>query len=215
MAYAPHVKVSFGGTLHDTGAGPEIWNCTVAMLGPDAAQCGIYLAAIKAPLANWFHASESKCASSSTLDYAKANHIDPSGAYTLSGVTNQVDYSPPITGATAQTVPSILSVVTSWYTDVSRGPGSRGRIYLPNFTTPNPDSLILSPAFCTQVATAGKNLLIALSQSFGGAANAFPVVASNVDGSTHPITKIGVGNVIDVQRRRKDALKETYTVVAA
>jgi len=213
VAYAPHTLVQFGGFISDAGTDNEIWTCGVRVLGPDASEAAAYMAAISAPLGVWF-GGVAQCVGSATLNYVKVNHIDPDGLYTDKTTTNVYDYSPEINGTAGQNIPAVLSKVTTWLTDNSRGHASKGRIFLPNYSKTSGGSMFLNAADQTAVVNAGRALITLLSVAYGGAATAYPVVASKIDGSVNRITKVACGNVIDVQQRRKNALKETYMVAA-
>lgn len=120
------------------------------------------------------------------------------------------------TGAGTVKLPLQAAIVTSIRTDTPGGSG-RGRIYWPalgitlgttgRVTTPAP-GLILSDM---------KNYLLGIRTDL---ANAFPTIGfdlsvrSKTTHTTPHAVRIQVGDVVDTQRRRRDAQPESYVQVA-
>ena len=222
MPFAPHVRVSFGGTLTgETGYPDEIWNCSVnGEVGP-AWDADEYLGVIQAALLAWFRSNDSKCSSQSTLGYVKANKIGADGKYVDQGTTHVHSYASAMTGGAGPVNPDILTTAISWGTGKARGPGSHGRIYLPNNTLGTGIGMTVSIVEQDALVAAGVNLLQILNA--GGGGNGIPghpntnpvlqpVIASRVNATNTPILSCRVGNVKDVQRRRKDAYRESYRI---
>jgi len=140
----------------------------------------------------------------------KCNNIAPDGTY-VDPVTHIRDVSTSAQPAGTPRVPDILSLCISWSTGLARGRASKGRIYLPVYGLNATDAgrMDITPTDQNNFITFGQALLDAFSNS-AGIAPVVPVIASKLDGSIHPITGVRVGNIIDVQRRRKNALTETY-----
>lgn len=217
MTYASFTRVTFGGkNLVLPG---EQWSCNVSVVEPvgdfgSLSNPDAYLAAIRTALGTWFQSAAALIPTTFTLEYVKANGILPNGSYEDKTVTHEWFYSPILAGTATVvgSLPPILSVAYSWTTAKMRGPGSHGRIYPPNTAqtiSPN-GALTIAGANITQDVAAAKALLTALASA--GATAATPVIASKVgSGSVTPITGVRVGNVVDVQRRRKSAIPETYT----
>ena len=215
MAYTEHIRVSFGGALNIQSTADEIWNCNVALRAPVAAArtqefTDEYLSQIHANMLAWFQEPGNKLAASASLTFLKANYITPAGTYLLGG-TSMYMFPANVLGGVPAKVPPILSACTSWHTARSRGPGSHGRVYLPNFTVGSAASMFISEGDRAAIVTGGKALLTVLRNA-GGTAFGDPVIASKVDGSLTDITEVACGSVYDVQRRRKDAAKEVYSV---
>lgn len=214
--------VQFGGSISFTdfpNTPAEEWTCGIrfaadggdpTVLDPEA-----FLTAVQNPMATWFHDAQNGMSNTCTLDFIKANLIGPNGRYVNRSNTHRFDWSPVIAGGVAPALLPISSLVFSWRTARNRGPGAHGRIYPPNFTYGTGTSVEVQPADQGAAANAGQRLLRLLTAAWipGGLAHA--VVASNVDASLTPITLVSVGNVWDTQRRRKNALAETYVTVAA
>jgi hypothetical protein len=211
--YGPHCRVSFGGPLGTEG---EIWNCNVSVAqttsGPFTpafvSDLEGYLDLIKPKLSAWWSAVGSANASDAKLAYVKANNIDPDGSYHDKGITHQRDYNPAVAGGQSRNFPQILSVALSWKTNaVTRGPGANGRIYPPNGLGSSSSMRISAGNQATYVA-AGIALLTALTK-IDAPPLIVPCIAST-KGQSYAITKVRVGDVLDVQRRRKNQLAETY-----
>jgi len=209
MAYAPHVRVQFGGTITNAGEPNEVWSCSVNVTPASGFQILAYMDEMAPELLAWFRSVNSHCASNASLDYLKVNAIGPDGKYVDPTTTNVHDYSAPNSGGEPPIWPSILTVVTSWRTELQRGPGSRGRIYLPNWTHGSASTIVLSVTDQENYLNAGLALLDVIANTPGGH-HAVPVIASNVNATNTPITRVEVGNIVDVQRRRKDAYTEVY-----
>lgn len=216
-AYAPHTLVAFGGVLNSAADVPEIWQCGVRVTdvvgGGPLANHTAYLAGIHASLGAWFSGVDPVgfCPMTS-LNWIKANPINAAGKY-ASDTTYLYDYPDPVAGGISGPAlpikPDILSVVLSWSTAKARGKSHAGRIYLPNYLvhTVVDGSMRITAGDVTGWVTKGVALLGVLANS---AVKAVPIIASSA-GPTAQITGVRVGNVLDVQRRRKDALREAYT----
>lgn len=211
MAYAPHTLVAFGGTLNTAQTkAKEIWQCGVRLGGGGINDCAAYLAAIQGGLSAWFHAN-TLIPSVCTLDWVKANNIGADGKY-VSPNTFVHDYAPTITGGGVAGINDILTLVLTWTTDYQRGPAHEGRIFLPLYGVGQVSgaAMTASQADINTALAQGKSLLTVLANGVTGGAG-YPAVLSKINGADRSITGIKVGDVLDVQRRRKDALKETYT----
>lgn len=111
------------------------------------------------------------------------------------------------TSTASATIPPQLAVVASLRTG-ARGPGGRGRMYWPLNTSLGTDGLVSATA-----VTLLKNQV----KTFAEAVRAIGPLASvvNVGPRTYSSLKtVEVGNMYDSQRRRKNALRETYESVA-
>lgn len=223
MAFAPHYRVSFGGTLAEgvNGDVDEIWACNINVTPASGNTFDVeaYLDQMSPALKGWFGAGQNGLASDSTLDYVKVNQVGADGKYVDPTFTHRRDYTPGVVGGASPVNPQILSVCLSWVTGKLRGPGSHGRIYPPNMTFGTATGMLIPQADQDKAAAAGVKLL----QTLNNASNSpfrpgplasyiigIPVVSSAINGTNTPIIACRVGNVKDVQRRRKNALRETY-----
>ena len=221
MSYSAHFRISFGGNFlsEDQSTVLDIWACNVNAIPATSGAFdeATYLAQMAPNLKAWFAAGQNKMSNLATLEYVKCNMVGANGRYSNATATHRFDFTPHAQGGAAPNNPEIISVATSWSTAKQRGPGSHGRIYLPNPTMGTGASQTISAADMSAAAAAGVALLKIINNGdpannpIGGSSQLLiPVVASNVNSTNTDIIGVKVGSVKDVQRRRKNALKETY-----
>lgn len=216
MAYAPHTLFVMAGSLTDPNSGQkDIWQCSVRGVQVDSPDRPVtdpvaFMNGIATPLATYFASADSQICAYASLDYIKVNNIGADGKYSDKSNTNQHDYSPIIQGTGTNGHPFTESFAYSWRTTKARGPGSHGRIYLPNASQGAAGSATIAPAVQAVYLTAAQQLLHILNVGDGDTAGMLPVVASNVNATNTPVTSISIGRVIDSQRRRRNALTEAY-----
>jgi hypothetical protein len=133
----------------------------------------------------------------------------------LIGISIQASTTP-VAGTATSVLPAQAAVVASLMTNTPGGRG-RGRIYW--------------PATGVQLATTGRislpapGVLVADFKTYFAAMDtalttAFPTIAfdlavrSKTSRTTPHVTRLRVGNVVDTQRRRRDALPESYSALA-
>lgn len=226
MAYAPHTLVTFGGRLASTVSGvQEIWQCGIRLRiqlsdlvswGGGVTNPATYMAAIASPLSTWFHTSSSTVGGSeflgnrsdAYLDWLKVNNIGVDGKYADKIHTNRYDYATPLAGgAVNSSCPPFVTLAVSLTTASKRGPGHRGRIYLP-LLPPLSTNAVISTLAQTQANGTVKALLNVLKAPSDTGGTITPVVASGINAATNPITGVACGQILDVQRRRKNKLPE-------
>lgn len=222
MAFSPHYRLTFGGTLSEGDSGPidEIWQCNVSLLpyGGGTLDEDLYMEQIDPTIRAWFSDTASGMSNAAVLNFLKCNEIGADGRYTSRTTSHRRDLTP-TGGAVTPQNPEIISCCLSWITGVARGPGSKGRIYPPNPTYGSRSSMLIASSEQGAAAAAGVKLLQVLNNAndgpfrptpLGHYEDARPVVASSVNGSLNGIIGCRAGSVKDVQRRRKDAIRETY-----
>jgi len=220
MSYQPHSLVAFGGTLRTVAAGDEIWESTMRLYGGpfgtpstsmDDAECEEYLGLIATPLATWFSAVNTSVATSTLLNYVKCNPIGADGKYAGTSAHTHV-YSSPPAGNGSGVLPSFCSIVYSWRSSPgpSVGAATRGRMYLPNCAIPlSAGTASITSANQSTAATQAAALIALLTRTLGDGLLVTPAIMSK-SGPAHQIRSVLVGNVIDLQRRRKNRVRETY-----
>lgn len=128
---------------------------------------------------------------------------------------SEVAYPVPIAGTgTANKTPQ-SSVVGSLRT-TTPGPRGRGRMYWPAlsctlstaFQITAPTTADIAAGFSAYLQALNDQVLALFPLSF-----AFVGVRSVTDHQTRPVNAIHVGTVLDTQRRRRDAIPETYAIV--
>lgn len=148
-------------------------------------------------------------------DTTKGAVLDSLGHYVGTRAPALITRTAPFVSGKAGTLPAQCSLVMSHMTNVARGPGHSGRIYIPVGTLSSSDfnangqfNIVM-----TTIVAAYKTVITTLNAGKLGGALASPRVAvvSKIDGLAHPVTSLRVGNVIDTQRRRRNQLVETYT----
>lgn len=154
--------------------------------------------------------------SMATLEYLKINRIGANGKY-ADATTHQHTYPANVGGLLATTVPWTNTVAISWHTDKARGAGSQGRVFPPVFV-PSVNQPVISATLQGNYVTLGKNLLACFSNQDAAATTPMtPVIATRgskasgyTDGKCYEIQTVRVGNIIDSQRRRRNAFPESY-----
>lgn len=221
MAYALHSLVTFGGTIGTAGTpSADGWQCGVR-IGADVGDgrlipvpnAASYATTIAGALKTWWTTGAgtyAKSRSDMSLDWCKVAQIDTTGKY-VAGIPSEIRTIAQA-GSTGATVPPFLAVAVSWTTALSRGRGHAGRVYLPvagGVSAGTLNSSVMPSTYAADFRDWGKALLTALHQTDSGA-TMWPVVASRLSGTLNRITGVRCGSVVDVQRRRKEQVNETY-----
>lgn len=222
MAYQPHTLVTFGGRLSEVAANDEIWQCGVRGFqeggGPigDADLDDLALEVLRGPtgagggLEGIFPDTQGYIPTTVSLDWCKAANIGPDGNYTAEPGIAQIPGG--IAGGYAPAAPSFCSVVISWSTGKSLGLAVRGRIYPPNFAAPRDVGATITTGARTGLVNWGNMVLACMDTSLLDVVF-HPYVVSSA-GVSNPITGVRVGNVYDTQRRRRNAVAESYAAAA-
>lgn len=108
-----------------------------------------------------------------------------------------------------------LSVVATLGTAVSRGKGSKGRMFLPGLTAGIDSTGKLGTTYCTQLANSLKTFFdtVNASTAVPGTVALFSAERAGVPFSAaqqNTVTTVRIGNVVDTQRRRRNQLVEQY-----
>ena len=229
MAYAEHTLVTFGGQLGAGGAATTLdrWQCGVrcannvngspvgAVSAPDV-YIGLVGAALKTVLTNG-SGTLAKLASDCSVDFIKVAQIGANGKY-LPGSGSPYLYTTglPFTGGTGRVGPPMSALKATFTTPLKRGRGHIGGIYLPFIGYAGWNTSTISAAAQTDYTNWAKAILTAIAQGQPNLpSNVQPCIASKLDGSLHQINGVKMGNVIDVQRRRKEQVVETYGTLVA
>lgn len=218
MAWTPHTYVTFGGTIGEVTSGDEIWQCGVRVIdlqagsggGPfspaHAAEYADELAGGNASLPTWFSANHSLMAGSALMKWIKVASIGANGDYTAAPIMRSVSAA----GALTAKTPMFMSVALSFRTDVVFGHKLKyGRVYPPNTATAFvPGESVISSSDQDSLVISAKELIESINvadPNWSPEARVF-----SRQGGSSAITSVRVGNVYDVQRRRKNAVRETY-----
>lgn len=138
---------------------------------------------------------------------AKATHLADDGS--VLGTASKL-LATPDTGTQELALPPQCAIVVSLRTPTA-GARGRGRMYLPG---PGTESLTDNGRLQGSV----RDALAARMVDFIGNVNSLLTpqvvgVASNVGGFITTVTAVAVGDVVDTQRRRRDALPEGYVTI--
>lgn len=119
----------------------------------------------------------------------------------------------PVAGSGATGHPYQTSVVSSLRT-LTPGASGRGRLYWPGTAVSIDNSTLrIAPATVTSFLAAVKAYLASITAALNVTLvnDAVLSVWSRTNASTAPVTSLTVGDVADVQRRRRDSLVESYS----
>lgn len=101
--------------------------------------------------------------------------------------------------------PPQCSVAVTTLTERTRGRGVRGRMYLPGNNSTIADDGRISVTAATNIATRTAQFIDEVTDLMGVPAAVFSEVGA---GAYNPIVAVGVGRVVDTQRRRRRSLVE-------
>lgn len=215
MAYPYNfIKVTFGGELQDT---EEIWACGFH-LAKRTENISVEEFETKGPTDITLIANEIKSFYSTTanltpttmrLDWVKLALIGTNGRYQTAPV--EYTYSPRSGGGSAQGfIPSTAAVITLM-ADKYKDPGKYNRFYIPICAPSATSQYKMTNAHIESLATTAAEMVrdINLGTTIGGSELNVTAVSQRVT-SYLPIHSVKVGNVIDVQRRRRNKLVEVY-----
>lgn len=208
MVYPRHWLLSFGG---HQGAVEEIWSCGIR-LAPYGVWEGFmdeeqYLDDTALPaLETWFGSANLKVFGGALITWVKFNEIAPDGSYADPSNTHaRFDLAYDGGGGLSNTHPLQVAAVLSWQTDAMRGPGSKGRIYLPRPVWVVTGEGDVQQTTTTPAAQVTATFLNQLDVSLGpepGPVLRPSVVSNKGAGTTRQITGVSIDTRLDVQRRR-------------
>lgn len=213
--------LSWGGQFGTVAGAGDIWQCGLHFGMASAAQPDLPTSAELATLYNGalatFHSgANTHLNKGAKLQWIKAVILTEAGRYatepvTFSGAT--VDgYVDDTNGSPAS------SLVISLSSGLRLGAGNHGRFYLPWFAAgawPANGRLVASVVEdVAENAQTWLNAAVAWAHGAIGADNGLRIYSAVGGGSKKLVTTMSVGDVVDVQRRRRNRLKETYTALA-
>lgn len=213
MAYTEHILVTLSGTL---GAN-EIWSCGMRFKNltdpgaptiPDSAGLDVMVEDCWPDVADVWDNAGSGIPGNVGLQFLKINVIEPDGKY-RDPVTHLHEWKPPVPAGGAAQTPDFTTTCISLLTGFNRGRAHRGRVYWPNFGLP------LSSVVPSKVDASARNGALNWMLSLIGALSPVGdlIVASGLDGTIRKVTRLECGDILDVQRRRKNHEPETYVGV--
>jgi hypothetical protein len=210
-----HLHVSWGGTL----PGGEIWSNGVKFArGTHLIEdwsthlAAIDLDAVASELQTFYSTAAMGISSTAKLSFMKLAHVNTAGIYAEAPRVHE--YTPVISGpSSANNWPNQCSVAVTLWSGESFGRANYGRFYLP----PTPQTLDgTTNRIAAFTAGAIADAAVSFLNSIGAAIDSvtFPMYLANMSklgsGTTKHVTKVRVGEVVDTQRKRRNANAEVY-----
>ena len=215
-----HVLAQWGGTL----PGGEIWSNSLRLCGDGTGPTAPV--PTHQEMIDWctgpakdavlaFHqAASSKIGVGAKLTFLKMNVVGTDGRYTDLNTVEYV-YAPVASGGTNGSIhPTQVTLAVSTTTEFSRGHAHRGRFYLPLPVTPvDVGTGLIDADVALGVATTAATFIEALADEPGLDLNngmRVCVMSQRGTGATNVVIGVDVGRALDTQRRRRNALPESY-----
>lgn len=210
MSYLPHLRQTVNGGL----PGGERWSCSVSFgigsgAGPNQEDLTDFNSGALTYWQAWFSSTDRRGGTGTSLTQITTRLIDTTGTTILQA---QQGASTP-GGNISVSVPNQCAVVISLIT-ATPGARGRGRFYAPCLALTMGTTGRIQTSEVTSIASVTATLLNGLNTSAGinlPSSGAALCVASGVGTGANPrVVAFRVGDVVDTQRRRRDALAETY-----
>lgn len=223
MTYPVHALLRMSGPLYTV----EQWSIGLRLITSDNAateeqwvdQAETFLGDVMAPCVAWFERAASKNSVFAYMDNVSLNAISPDGTYADPG--NPHDLAPPAplttNGASTNQMWPQMTPCLSLRTAVTRGYATHGRVYPPaapgndgNGRIATADALGMAQSFATLCEDISNLPALLLA----GEPRVGVVSKEGAPGASRIVTQIKCGNVVDTQRRRRNALPEVYSDAA-
>lgn len=223
MTYASEsIYLTWGGTCPSSGSttGAEVWQCGVhfapqpGMAGVGPSFGGFSMSDVADAIKAFHTNSEVYIASDVRLEWVKAAHLKTDGEYASEPRVQAV--TPQVFGGSSF-APQVLqaSICVTLDSETTLGRAKTGRFYLPCPAVPRTlGTASIGDTNATNVALHAKTMLNAVKGEISQVEQAYylAVMSKVGTGITKPVLSIKVGNVIDTQRRRRNAVTERYFV---
>lgn len=219
------IYLTWGGSLPSSASvtGDEIWQCGVrfASLGGTGTAMGGFnafsLADVAAAIKAYHALSTVYIAQDVRLEWVKAAYLRTDGKYATDPRVEGISPFQLGGGGSGFLQPLQASVAVTLWSGETLGRANYGRFYLPTPSLPRTlYTATMGVTNSANIATNTRNML----QTVDGEISTLQwdwelAVMSSVGlGATKPVTEIKVGNVVDTQRRRRNAITESYSVAA-
>lgn len=208
-----HIYVQWGGTL----PGGEIFSCGLRV-APDASTASMpdvtdaESDAVGAIIGTYHGAPDTLVNQNAVLTYVKTNVIGTDGKYKFSDTHEYVPIGIPGGGGSNPLYPNQVAIAVSLLTDFTRGPAHRGRFYLPIPSIVVQSDGKITAADANRIRATTLTMINALPGALVGM-NASVMSRKSGAPARRTITNVQVGRVLDTQRRRRNALTESYVGV--
>lgn len=211
MAFSPHVKIQIGGSVYDATSGGqavEEWSINLSAIRVGSAQdLDAYLDDVHVAASGLIARPTTKISNTVALEFVKVNEVDALG-HQLPGPTRMWSDTSTFAarGGGGSTLHPLTTACKVTLDDGSRNRRAKGGFYLPRMAA----SVTAGGRWN---ATELQGILDSTStfvNALGATAGYTVAIASKVDASLTPITRIRVGDVPDNISRRRDDLRESY-----
>lgn len=208
----PRINVRLNGTLGNGGV--ERWSCGFNFqtdTAPDFQEAS----ALAADIGSALSASAWSALGSLVNGVSAQFSLTDLDVYVYDGTGPAVasgshTFTTPYTGTGPATAPPQVAAVVTLLTALP-GARHRGRFYWPQLAPTISTSLKSSTA--KGLASGTVTMLGAIAGQMAEFGNPEPVVFSPTGGTMTPVIAVRAGDVLDTQRRRRDSLQETYTIL--
>ena len=219
MAYEkPFIKVTFGGTLAD---GNDIWSCGFHVAnyatGTPSSMLSYFdtnKAALATSISDFYVDGRSRTPRGAEMEWVKFALVDTDGKYLDDPILVE-EFSQG--GLGLPYVPQV-SCVVSMVSNKFRDPGKYSRFYLPTIAPSGITGYKMTSSETTGVLNSAKDFLTdfnsILDNPDPGLTLLISAVSKSGSGVQSPITKVRVGEVLDTQRRRRNAIPENMQTVS-
>lgn len=206
-------KLSWGGNIYNNA---DIWSNSIHLgdvvgdvLPWVEASSDFFLTSLSGPLSDWFRDPRAGISGAAQLEWIKLARIDRDGKYTDDAVI--YDYDSSITGGNSAAIAPQLTTAITFDTGATRGLAKTGRIFPPLTGVPSSTGRVASQAQALMANAAAGLIADIRNAALVPLVGVSPIVASNQrQGQNRYITNVRVGNVIDTQRSRRNAMVEEY-----
>lgn len=207
MTFLPHAKITLSGTIPGEAAADEIfvtgWRIVPAGSTSGPVDTPTALTAITAPIVAFWQSANAHLSTVSKLMQIKVSNIDSAGH--VVGTPSDELLAGGLSGSGTQFLPAFCAIVATLEPATNPTRRRRGRMYLPALAAALGQGSVISDADANNIATLTAGLLGAVLD-----AGYQPIVASQVGaGANTAVAAVTVDNIIDSQRRRKNAINGT------
>lgn len=208
--------MQFGGSSHAgssiTDPVYEIWSCSLALSKVGAADLTqADVDAVAGFVSSWFSAANTHICVSESLDFVKVNEVDMATGHQITDPTLEHLFTAPPQGASSARNPVGTSCRISM-DDGTRNPRHRGGFYMPRLGVDIPDNGRIPPTQLDQIATSAQTLLQSINAYAGLGAHV--AVWSRKGANLATVSRIRVGDVPDNISRRRNKMREAYSIKA-
>jgi len=212
----PHriVKVTLSGTMF---GGAEIWS-TGFYLGSETADASPITAQGMADVSfaweTFFKAASSEISSKYTYNQLKMHVVNNDGKTLADSAQYHSPATAAVGGYVGAALPPQIAVVATLANSMPRGLATKGRMFLPGVASTIDTTGHIPTASTTAIATNLKTFFDAIHNDADTPGNLMLASVGrgplHTDGAIRKVDTVRVGNVFDTQRRRRNALTETY-----